>query len=109
MLVPQFSIRWLLVVTMIAAVIFSIIALGMRGHHWATAVSAGLLALTISVGFYGLLFFVAWVFSEIATRCMQPRGDSPFLSALNQAEAPATPILLEPASRLGEGSHVDPE
>ncbi|NUQ62690.1 MAG: hypothetical protein HUU20_09385 [Pirellulales bacterium] len=96
MLIPQFSIRWLFAITAVAAVIFSIVALGVRGNHWAAAVSAGLLALAVLVILYGLLFFIVWLFSVAMAR-RGPRGVSPFAPApaAGKTETPATPIVLE--------------
>ena len=38
-LIPQFSIRWLLLVTAVCAGVFSIFGLAVRGSHWAAGVS----------------------------------------------------------------------
>lgn len=81
MLIPQFSLRWLLAVTTVAAVVFSIVALGVRGHHWAVAVSVGLLALVILMGIYGVMFAVVWAFSVATSRWRNRRAGSPFASA----------------------------
>ena len=89
MLIPQFSIRWLFAVTTVAAVIFSIVALGVHGQRWAEAVSVGLLALAILIGFYGLMFFLVWLFSLAAGRRRQSGGVSPFSTAGAEPEIAA--------------------
>ena len=102
-LIPQFSIRWLLALTAVCAVIFSIVGLAVRGNAWAAAVSIGIGSLVILVVVYGLLFGVVWVFS-LATWSLGRRrgrsGRSPFRSestagvpAASPKEVPATPVL----------------
>lgn len=97
MLIPQFSLRWLLAVTTVAAVVFSIVALGVRGHYWAAAVSVALLALAILLGIYGLMFAAVWAFSVATARRRNRRAGSPFgaVPASEKAETPAAPIILE--------------
>ncbi len=109
MLVPQFSIRWLLGVTAVAAVIFSIVALGVRGHHWAAAVSVGLLALAMSIGLYGLLFFVVWVFSVAAAGRVASPGDSPFARGRRPAETPSPRVPVEQPPGFAERQQSCPE
>jgi hypothetical protein len=83
MLIPQFSIRWLLAVTTVCAVVFSVVGLAVHGSAWATAVSVGIGSLVILGLVYGLLFAVVWAFS-VVTSSLVPRrarsGGSPFRS-----------------------------
>jgi len=102
-LIPQFSIRWLLAVTAVCAVIFSIVGLGVRGSAWAAAVSIGIGSLVILMLIYGLLFAVVWVFSLTTRSLGRSRGraaGSPFKSesagsgpAASPEGAPAAPVL----------------
>ncbi|NLY00578.1 MAG: hypothetical protein GXY83_31160 [Rhodopirellula sp.] len=107
MLIPQFSIRWLLAVTAVAAVIFSVVALGVRGEHWAASVSVGLLALAILVGFYGLLFFLVWLFSLAAGRHARSGGASPFAMAGAEAEIAAAATVLDEGGDTTAGNRGD--
>jgi hypothetical protein len=109
MLIPQFSIRWLLAVTAVAAMIFSIVALGVRGQHWAVSVSIGLLALAILVGLYGLLFFLVWLFSLAVGRQGRPGGASPFATAGAEAEIAAAAIVLDEGLDLATAKQGDSE
>jgi hypothetical protein len=97
MLIPQFSLRRLLGITTVVAVIFSIVALGVRGNHWATAVTAGLLALAILLGLYGLTFAAVWAFSLATSQRRNGSAGSPFRCAPpgREEQSPAAPILLE--------------
>ena len=105
MLIPQFSLRWLLALTTVCAVVFSIVGLAMRGSRWAAAVSVGIGSLVVLVMVYGLVFALVWIFS-VATSSLGRRragsAGSPFQSESSAArsaaggeEVPAAPILLE--------------
>lgn len=104
MLIPQFSIRWLLALTAVCAVIFSIVGLAIRGNAWAAGVSIGIGSLVVLGLVYGALFAMVWVFSVVTSfRGRRARlGQSPFRaeSAAGGAtspfrEIPATPIVLD--------------
>jgi len=126
MLLPQFSIRLLLAVTAVCAVVFSILGLAVRGSAWATAVSVGIGSLVILVLVSGLLFAVVWVFS-VATSSLSRRrarsGGSPFRSESGGSpfglpaagsdgsptseardEVPAAPILVDESPVVPEES-----
>ncbi len=107
MIIPQFSLRWLLAVTTGAAVVFSIVGLAVRGSAWATAVSAGIGAAAVLAGVFATMFAVVWVFS-VATASLGRKRDrtagSPFGRASaavadaatpDAAEVPATPVLID--------------
>jgi len=104
-LIPQYSILWLLAITTVCAVILSIVALGLRGHTWAAGVSIGILSVVILAFVYALVFAVAWLFSLIVGlvgRGPKGPGHSPFKDPSVQGvepvagkDVPATPILLE--------------
>ena len=66
MLIPQFSLRFLLAVTTVAALVCLVISLAVQGHQWAAGVSIGLLALAVALALHGLLFFLVWLFSLLS-------------------------------------------
>jgi hypothetical protein len=81
MLIPQYTIRWMLAVTAVCAVIFSIAAAGVRGSQWAMGVSAGVLGLMAAFLVYGLVFCLLWAFSLLMglfRSRMAGRGRTPF-------------------------------
>jgi hypothetical protein len=79
MLIPQYSLRWLLGAITAAACVFSIVAVGVRGQPWALAVSIGLLAIVISGLVYAAAFGVVWLFAVVTSRSGgQSPEDSPF-------------------------------
>jgi hypothetical protein len=65
MLIPQFSIRWLLLVTIGCAAVFSIVGLGVRGEPWAMAVSLTFGALVLTMLLYATMFSLIWVFGLV--------------------------------------------
>lgn len=108
MLIPQFSIRWLLTLTTVCAVIFSIVGLAVRGHAWAAGVSIGIGALVVLTLVYGSLFALVWMFSVVTAPLSGQRGrseTSPFTAdaAVGQ-EVPPTPISVEPLPAAPEES-----
>jgi predicted outer membrane lipoprotein len=122
MLIPQFSIRWLLGVTTACAVVFSIVALGVRGSAWATAVSVGIGSMVILGLVYALAFGVVWAFSVATVPLSRARvrsGGSPFRSpsggspfalqsgaegeSETRQEVPAAPILVDESPVVPEG------
>jgi hypothetical protein len=80
MLIPQFSIRWLLGVTAVCAVIFSIFASALQGAGWALGISAAVLALVTAMLVYAAMFALLWLFSLLVPSLRRPRrgGRSPF-------------------------------
>jgi len=77
MLIPQFSLRWLLGATTLTAIVCAMVAWGLAGHRWAQAVSIGLGALVLLMLVYGLLFTVIWGLSLAVWRRAKS-GQSPF-------------------------------
>jgi len=79
MLIPQYSIRWLLAVTAVCAGIFSILALGVRGSRWAAGVSVALGSLVILMAVYVLWFALVWAVAAVVPRLARRRfAASPF-------------------------------
>ncbi len=79
MLIPQFTIRWLLGVTAVLAVMFTIVGLAVRGSAWAQGISAAFAALTVAMLVYALLFAVVWLLAEAkAALGKRETGQSPF-------------------------------
>jgi hypothetical protein len=109
MLIPQYSIRWLLALTAACAAGSSIFGLAVRGSHWAQGVSAALIALVVVLLVHGFVFALVWTFSVVSSPFLRRPADlrrSPFVNhaaspppkdpeAANDKEIPATPILLE--------------
>ncbi|MFZ5829374.1 MAG: hypothetical protein ACOY3P_04770 [Planctomycetota bacterium] len=99
MLIPQFTIRWMLGLTAVAAVFFSIVALATRGHYWAVGVSAAVGTLVVLMLVYAAFFCFVSIAAPL-TRVMAPSlgSRSPFrkgdLPVTTEKDVPAAPILL---------------
>jgi hypothetical protein len=85
--IPQFTLRWMLGVMTGCAVVFSIVALAMRGYLWAFGISIAIGALVLLMLVCAALFFLVWIVSLIASfRAGRTRiSQSPF------RDAPQTP------------------
>ena len=79
MLIPRFSIRWVLAFTAVCAFFSFIVAHGIGGQHWATAITAAT-ALLVSCF---LLFAVTFVLAYGLARATP---------ALRSIESPKTPF-----------------
>jgi len=91
MLIPRFSIRWLLAMTTACAVFFAIVASAVRGQIWAVAISVSVASLAVAFLLYAIFFLFAWWVSLIvdaARPTALPR--SPF------ADASMPPQLVPP-------------
>ena|SRR6476620_8466607 len=60
MLIPRFSIRWLLGLTTFSACISLVLSYAVRAQPWAIGVVAGLWALVVTFVFFAAAFLVAW-------------------------------------------------
>jgi hypothetical protein len=90
--IPQFTIRWLLGLMTVCGVIFSIVALAMRGHLWALGISVALGTLVLFMLIAACLFLIVWIFTGFGTsRNPNPDvGKSPFRAS----ESPQTREFL---------------
>ncbi len=76
MIIPRYSLRTILIIVTVCAVMFLVISLGAQGTQWAAGVSIGLLALAVALIAQALTFFLAWVFAVLlrsASRVRQRR------------------------------------
>ena len=109
MLIPQYTIRTLLLITAGCAVIFSIFGFAVRGNTAAMGVSAAIVGLVVVLLLHAVLFGLVWAFSVVAARWRgkpTTAGQSPFAStpatpttagstSPSDKDTPATPIILE--------------
>ena len=100
MLIPQFSLRLLLGVTAACSVVFSIVALAIRGQGWAIGVSVAVCSLVLIMAVYAALFGLVWMVSLLQAQ-LPKRGGSPFRAT------GGSPFRL-PASTPVQAEVVDP-
>jgi hypothetical protein len=82
MLIPRFTIRWLLSLTTVAGVFFLVVHLALRGQSWAIAVSVTVASLALAFFLYAVFFAVAYTAVSIqgVFRGL-PMDASPFATA----------------------------
>lgn len=73
-MLPQYSIRLMLGITALAAVVFSVAGLAVRGQGWAIGITLGVVGCAVALVTYGIFFAILWGFSLIASPVMNRRG-----------------------------------
>ena len=82
MLIPRFTIRWLLLLMTVSSFFFLVLTFALRRQAWAIAVSVGVLSLLLAFVCYGLVFGLAYVIAS-ARAVMRPAAGlgTPFATA----------------------------
>jgi hypothetical protein len=97
MLIPRFSLRWMLLATAVVAGLSLVLSQAVRGADWATALLAALCAVLAVFALYGWTFGFAWVLAWVGRRLRAkyrpPVARSPFADAgpPRQIVAPVEP------------------
>jgi hypothetical protein len=78
MLIPKFTIRRLLILTAVCAVISLVGTFAFRGQPWAIALIVALAAFVMGFGAYLFFFLVVRIMSAIADLFVTPGPTSPF-------------------------------
>ncbi len=108
-LIPQYSLRWLLIVTAACGVVFSIFGVAAREYDatykqgcWATGVSIAILSLVCVLLIHAAVFGAVWVFSEAASaRQSRKAGTAPDIhlpgpvAPKDDEDGPVEAIILE--------------
>ena len=74
MILPRFTIRTILAVTALCAVLFLLVGTGYRGQTWAWGASIGVLSLAVAALVHAACFGIAWCFARLST---ENRKDAP--------------------------------
>jgi hypothetical protein len=96
MLIPRYSLRWLLGLTTFSALISLVLSFAVKGQAWAIGVASGLWTAVIAALFYVAAFLAAWFLAQFvtATRRSSPGGgESPFGSRPPQPAADSPPAM----------------
>jgi hypothetical protein len=72
MLIPQFSLRWMLAVMAVLAVFFLVVARAAQGNAWAVGVSVSVAMLAVVAAVHATMFFVIWLVSLWTARRRRP-------------------------------------
>jgi hypothetical protein len=82
MLIPRFTIRWLLSLTTVAAVFSLVVHLALQGRAWAIAVSVTAASLALAFFLYAVFFAVAYLAASFQGLFRgRPTDGSPFATA----------------------------
>jgi hypothetical protein len=65
-IIPQYTIRWLLGLTTVWGMIFSIVAFAIRGHIWAVGITVAIGSLAAFMLVCALLYSLVWICSQVA-------------------------------------------
>lgn len=68
MLLPRFTIRALLVMLTICAVVFVIAGMAVRGQHWAWGVTIGILSVAFTSLVHAAWFGAVWMLAQVQSR-----------------------------------------
>src|SRR5881275_2651546 len=79
MLIPRYSLRWLLGLTTVSAGISLVLSYAVRGQAWAIGITAGLWVFVAVAVLFIAAFLCAWLIDQFAaSRPASRRGRSPF-------------------------------
>jgi hypothetical protein len=85
MLIPRFTIRWLLVLTTVCAGLSLVVSYAVQQKPWAIAFSLGMALIPLAFLLYAITFLVAWLCSQmlqaLGGRGRVAQGASPFATA----------------------------
>jgi hypothetical protein len=92
MLIPRFSLRWLLSATTASGLFFLVVAQAVRGEHWAQGLCFAALCLAACLAFY----FIAWSAAIVLAKALSARPAVEVVSTpFATAEPPAQIIPPE--------------
>jgi hypothetical protein len=98
MLIPRYTLRWLLGLTTFSAGVSLILAHAVRGEAWAIGVTAGLWSLVVVGLFYIAAFLVAWLIAQVELILLHSRRARSGVSPFAQGKAGEPAFSLPPAS-----------
>ena len=89
MLLPRFTLRTILAVVTVCALLFVVVGMAARGQTWAWGVVIGILSLLVTALVHAAWFGMVWMFAQIPTRNATER--------VSTGPAVAVPAPLEDA------------
>ncbi|MFP6693990.1 MAG: hypothetical protein VB875_13285 [Pirellulales bacterium] len=88
MLLPRFTIRWILGLTLVCALLLLILRASIAGSAWATGVSAAIGFVIVTLLVHGLCFGLLWLASQIFFRPQDARRQTPGTTGSRSEEVP---------------------
>jgi threonine/homoserine/homoserine lactone efflux protein len=82
MLIPRFTIRWLLALMTVSSVFFLVVSLAVQGKTWAIALSVSVASLGVAFTMYAVFFGMAYVMASTGSAFRRsPVVGTPFATA----------------------------
>ena len=78
MLIPRFSLRWLLAATTVCGVLAYVLSQAVAGQAWGIAVSVACGTLLLTAVVHAVVFVMAWSVASLGTGARRSRATSPF-------------------------------
>jgi len=78
MLIPRFSIRWMMAIMVVFALIFVVAKFAMTGSIWALSILASVFAGVILMVAFALMFLVISLIGKVLPVRSKPQAESPF-------------------------------
>jgi hypothetical protein len=97
MIIPRFTLRWLLALLTVCGLLSFVLAYAVRGESWAIGAVVGLCALGLMVALHAAAFSCAWLLTQFTSSVSGGRGaktaggQSPFASSPFASVQPADP------------------
>jgi type VI protein secretion system component VasK len=85
MLFPRFTIRTILAVMALCAVLFLLVGTAYRGQTWAWAATIGVLSLGVTALVHGACFAIVWCFAQLPS-AKQPTAHERGLAPARQED-----------------------
>lgn len=100
---PRFTIRTLLAMITLAAIVFVMIGTATRGQYWAWGVTIGLVSVIATALAHAAWFGIVWMFMRIS------HGQEPFESVVRDAETSRLPKAAGAGSKLFSAGASQPK
>lgn len=90
MLIPRFTLRWMLATTAVCGLLAFVLSQAVAGRPWGIAISVAIGALFFTAVIYAMVFLASWGIAFLGLRARKRRAMSPF------ATHTAPPQILPP-------------
>ena len=78
MLLPRYSLRWILAINAVFALVFLVASYARSGQSWAIGLLGTLIAGAVSMLLFATLFAITFLFSRFVRATQRVRTESPF-------------------------------
>ena len=101
MIIPRFSLRWLLALITVCGALSLVLSYAFQGQAWAIGFMVGLGSLAVIAALHAMAFSIAWLLSQLSSIASgsspQAGGQSPFAGGGSPFTPPQAPDPEPPA------------